>query len=130
MKIKYHQKFYQIGHHRFSRKIDGCGVCLRHCECEKNQWYVNIEPVYVYQKNVLWNGKETFDIGPVNFGLKKNAKESWRWKREQCVDDIGESIFVTKKQAQTAFRKKFTDRQRKIFAKLELAHKKQQKLNT
>lgn len=123
-KIKYHQRFYQIGHFLHSKKIDGCGVCLRHCDCEKNQWYYAIESVYVYQKNVWWNGEETFDIGPVNFALKKNKKASWRWKREQRESDIGKTLFRTRKEVEVEFNKKYTAKQRKIFAKLEKLNKK------
>jgi len=124
MEIKYHQKFYQIGSFLHSKKIDGCGVCLRHCECEKNQRYYAIEPLYVYQKNTWWNGEETFDIGPVNFGLNKNKEASWRWKREVKQKDIGVTLFKTRKQAEAEFNKKYTVKQRKIFAKLEKSNKK------
>lgn len=70
---------------------------------EKRIEYREVIPVYVYQKNIWWNGKETVDIGPVDYSKPENKDVPWRWKRELNESDIGKTVFRTKEEAEAKY---------------------------
>lgn len=69
---------------------------------EKALEYKEVAPVYVWRKSIDWNGKETWDVCPVDFSKPENKDASWRWSL--TVDEyIGESYFFTKKEAEEKY---------------------------
>lgn len=65
---------------------------------QKSLEYKEVAPVYVWRKNIDWNGNETWDVCPVDFSKPENKDASWRWSL--TVDEyIGKSYFFTKKEA-------------------------------
>ena len=123
-RIVYFQRFFEINDIGFYHSFQDCDECLREKETSKLVWYQWVVPVYVYSINIHWDGSEHFDICPVNFKLKKNKDESWRWKRECSYSDIGKTLFKKESDAWGYYDTKYTEEKRKIFAGLKKIHDK------
>ena len=81
--------------------FNDCERCLRtsenHGEHARYYWVI---PVYVYQKNIHWDGEKTFDVSPVDFS-DGDSEKSWRVKFEVAYNEIGKKIFNTEKELYT-----------------------------
>ena len=126
MKIKYFQRFYTIDNTSFFYSPPDCNECFREAESRKLTSYWHVIPVYVYSINKHWDGEECFDICPVDFSKKKNAEESWRWKREVTHSEIGTEIFNTRAEAVKAFVKRFDEQTRDRYFNLKRIHNEQE----
>ncbi len=119
-KVIFGQEFYEIRHDRRTKKPESCTDCGRWCNCERNEWYYTIKPVYVYSINSIWDGSETFDVCPVDFSKPENKNESWKVRYSVDYKEIGDKVFNTKREARKAFNKRFDFKTRAIFKKSEL----------
>ena len=71
---------------------------------EKKLEYQEVKPVYVWRKNIDWNGAETWDVCPVDFSKPENKEKSWAWSIT-VNKFIGKSYFFTRKEAEEIYNK-------------------------
>jgi len=116
-KVKFNQKFYIISNEGFLYKNSDL---IKEQTGEKDRFlqYQWVIPMYVYSINKLWNGKENFDLSPVNFSNEKNKNNSWKWRRSFEYDEIGKTIFNTEEEALLVYNEKYSDENKKVYAEL------------
>jgi len=117
-KVKHNQRFFIINNEGFFYKNSDL-IKEQTGEKDKYLQYQWVIPMYVYSINKLWNGKENFDLSPVNFGDEKNKNHNnWKWRRSFEYDEIGKTIWNTEDEAWDVYNKKYSDDNKKIYEEL------------
>lgn len=64
--------------------------------------YEEIIPVYIWRKNIDFDGTVTWDVCPVDFSDPKNKGKSWGWSLT-VNDYIGKTYFFTREEAENKY---------------------------
>jgi hypothetical protein len=116
-KVKHNDRFFIINNESFFYNISDI-MKKEGVEDRKLIQYQWVIPMYVYSINKIFDGRETFDISPVNCDDMKNNIKGWRWRRSVEYDEIGKELFYTEKEAWDVYNRKYSEENKKVYEEL------------
>ena len=116
-KIEFNRAYYIINNESFYNRTKPEEYMITGVYEEYTQYYWVI-PMYVYSINKLYDGRETFDLCPVNM-TSESPKTSWKWRRSFEYDEINKNLFLTEEEAWSEYNRKFNEEERKLY---EISH--------
>ena len=116
-KVKHNDRFFIINNEGFFYRNSDI-MKENGAEKDKYMQYQWVIPMYVYSINQIFDGRENFDLCPVNCDEMKDSLNGWKWRRSFGYDTIGKEIYKTEQEAWDVYNKKYGDDQKKVFEEL------------